>query len=224
MRDFQAMSEEWRVEVELGDEQHPLTVGERLRSLDLDDEARKRLGERVIATRDGNHMFLYARSEQEAREAERIAREIVAAEGLTAETSITRWHPVEEAWKDASAPLPASEGDTEAEEQRHEAEAERAAEAGDEYDWEVRVDLPSVGETQKLAERLADEDLPVRRRWRHVLVGAATEEQAAELGKRLESEAPESSEVHVEPSGGVPHPVFVFIEAHKPGIARDLGL
>ena len=47
------MAEEWRVEVELGDDQHHLTLGERLRSLDLDDEARKRLGDRVIVTRDG---------------------------------------------------------------------------------------------------------------------------------------------------------------------------
>ena len=54
------MSDEWRVEVELGDEQHHLTLGERLRTLDLDDEARSRLGDRVIATRDGDHMFLYA--------------------------------------------------------------------------------------------------------------------------------------------------------------------
>jgi hypothetical protein len=56
------------------------------------------------------------------------------------------------------------------------------------------------------------------------LVGAPTEERAAELGRRIEAEAPEGTEVHVEPSGGVPHPVFVFIGAHKPGIARDLGL
>jgi hypothetical protein len=218
------MSEEWRVEVELGDEQHHLTLGERLRSLDLDDEARKRLGERVIATRDGNHMFLYAGSEQEAREAERVVREILSAEGLTGQISLTRWHPNEEAWTDASVPLPTSEREAEAEHEQHEAVAERTAEAEGEYDWEVRVDLPGVGETLDLGKRLSEEGLPVRRRWRHLLVGAPTEERAAELGRRIEAEAPEGTEVHVEPSGGVPHPVFVFIGAHKPGIARDLGL
>ena len=31
------MADEWRVEVELTDEGHGLTVGDRLRSLDLDD-------------------------------------------------------------------------------------------------------------------------------------------------------------------------------------------
>lgn len=218
------MSEEWRVEVELGDEQHHLTVGERLRSLDLDDEARERLGGRVIATRDGDHMFLYAGSERSAKEAERVAREVVSAEGLTAEISITRWHPVEEAWRDASVPLPSSEQEEEAERRRHEAAEEHDAELEGEYEWEVRVDLPGVGETHDLAGRLREEGLPVRRRWRHLLVGAPTEERAAALAKRIETEAPEESAVQVEPSGGVRHPVFVFIGAHKPGIARDLGL
>ena len=100
------MSDEWRVEVDLDDEQHGLKLGERLRSLDLDDEARKRLGDRVIVTRDGSRMFMYAPTEAQAREAERVARELVAAEGLTADISLTRWHPDEDAWKDASIPMP----------------------------------------------------------------------------------------------------------------------
>jgi hypothetical protein len=218
------MSEEWRVEIELGDEQHHLKLGERLRSADLDEEARTRLGERVIVTRDGDHMFLYAGSEETAREAERVARELVSDEDLSAKIAVTRWHPVEEAWKDASVPLPASEQEERAEEHAHEEAEEREAETGGEYDWEVRVDLPGLRDTQELARRLSGEGLPVRRRWSYLLVGAPTEERAAELGKRIEAAAPEGSEVHLEPSGGVPHPLFVFIEAHKPGIARDLGL
>ncbi len=39
--------EEFRVEVELDDDEHHLTLGERLRAVDLDDEARERLGSRV---------------------------------------------------------------------------------------------------------------------------------------------------------------------------------
>ena len=30
--------------------------------------------------------------------------------------------------------------------------------------------------------------------------------------------------MQVEHAPGGPHPVFLYIEAHKPGIARDLGL
>lgn len=214
------MSEEWRVEVELGDEQHHLTLGERLRSRDLDDDARKRLGDRVIATRDGNRLFLYAMSEEGAREAERVVREEVSDEGLSGEITVTRWHPVEEAWLDPSAPFPETDTDADAERERH----EQAAEEAGAQDWEVKVTLPSVRETRELAERLSGEGMPVRRRWSHLLIGAPTEEQAAELGKRIESEAPEGSTVFVEPRGGVPHPLLVYFESHKPGIARDLGL
>jgi hypothetical protein len=205
------MADEWRVEVELGDEQHHLTLGERLRSLDLDDEARERLGDRVIVTRDGAQMFLYAGTEQAALEAERVARELVAAEGLSGEVGVTRWNEADEAWEDTSGdPGPA-------------ADKREYEERWSEPDWEVRIDLPGLRETHELAKRLEGEGLDVRRRWRHVLVGAATEKEAGELAKRLSSEAPGEAEVSVEPSG-VPHPVFVFAGAHTPGIARDLGL
>lgn len=205
------MSDEWRVEVALGDEQHHLTLGERLRSLDLDDEARKRLGDRVIATRDGDHLFLYAGTEEAAREAERVARELVASEGVSGEFRVTRWDEAKEEWTDESgAPGPA-------------AEVREREEAWSDPDWEVRVELPGRSETVELASKLEGEGLEVRRRWHHLLVGADTEGEAKELAKRLEAEAPEGADVNVEP-GGVPHPVFVFLGAHKPGIARDLGL
>jgi hypothetical protein len=214
------MAEEWRVEVDLEDEQHGLTLGERLRSLDLDDEARERLGDRVIVTRDGPRMFLYAATEEQAREAERVARDLVAAEGLGARTALTRWHPDEEAWKDPSVPLPSTDAERAVEEQRHETAAERAGR----HEWEVRVDLPSLRDTLDLARRLEAEALDVHRRWRHLLIGAPTENQAAELADRIRSQVPAEAQVQVEHAPGGPHPVFLYIEAHKPGIARDLGL
>jgi hypothetical protein len=215
------MSDEWRVEVDLDDPDHGYTLGERLRSLDLDAEAANRLGRKVIVTRDGSRMFLYAGTEEQAREAERVARELVAQEDLSARISLTRWHPVEEAWKDASIPLPRTEREREAEYERREEAEEREAEAEGAYDWEVRVDLPSLHDTRELAGRLRDEGLEVKRRWRHLLIGAPTEERAAEIGERIRAESPEGTEVHVEPTRGVPHPVFVLIGAA--GVPRGPG-
>jgi hypothetical protein len=85
------------------------------------------------------------------------------------------------------------------------------------------VDLPTLRDTLAFASRLADEGIDVRRHWKYLLVGAASEERADELAERIRGEAPEGSEVHVG-TAGAPHPVFVFVGAHKPGIARDLGL
>jgi hypothetical protein len=202
-------SDEWRVEVELGDDEHHLALGERIRALDLDEDARKRLGGSVTVTRDGPHMFLYATSEQAAREAERVVRELVAPEGLDAEVTLTRWHPVEEAWRDASEPLPQTDEEREAERRRHEeAEAAEAAREG-EYDWEVHVDPPHHGDAVDLERRLSEDGLPVKRRWKHLSVGALTEESAGEIAERVRTEAPEGTEVSIGATE-LQHPLFVF--------------
>ena len=60
MTDPEGQDEEFRVEVELDDDEHHLSLARRLRAVDLDDEARERLGSRVVVTRDGSHLFLYA--------------------------------------------------------------------------------------------------------------------------------------------------------------------
>jgi hypothetical protein len=223
MKDSAPMNDEWRVEVDLDDEQHGFKLGERLRSLRLDDEARERLGDRVIVTRDGPRIFLYAGAEEEAKEAERVARELVAEEGLSGSVSLTRWHPDEDAWKDASIPLPETEAERAAEHRRHEQAAEREPRPRWAYQWEVRVDLPTRRDTVGLASRLADEGIDTRRHWKYLLVGAASEERATELADRIRAETPEGATVQVV-TAGAPHPVFVFLGAHRPGITRDLGL
>ena len=70
--------EEFRVEVELGDDEHRLSFWERMRSLDLNDDAHRRLGSRVTITRDGNLMYLYTHSLADAQEAERTVKTLVA--------------------------------------------------------------------------------------------------------------------------------------------------
>jgi len=191
------VEDEFRVEVELDDE-HGYSLGERLRAFDLDDDARERLGPNVMVTRDGSRLFLYAASDVQAREAERIVRELVDADRLSADIAVTRWHPVEEAWKDASIPLPATPEDERAEyDAREETEAEEARLEGG-FDWEVVIHLPEREAAVQLAERLAAEGTPVVRRWRYVVAGALTEEDAQELADRLRSELPEDADVRVE--------------------------
>lgn len=92
--------EEFKVEVELGSEEHHLSFWERLRSLDVDDEARKRLGGRVTVTRDGNRIQLYTGSLQDAREAESTVRDFVLADEITAEYIVSRWDAASQEWVD----------------------------------------------------------------------------------------------------------------------------
>ena len=97
--------EEFRVEVVLGNDEHRLTFWERLRALDLDDDAQKRLGSQVTVTRDGNRMLLYTHTLADAQEAERTAKELVAHDKIEAEYTVTRWNPAEQDWTDPNVPV-----------------------------------------------------------------------------------------------------------------------
>jgi hypothetical protein len=204
--------EDWRVEVELDDEEHGYSLGERLRALDLDDEARKRLGRGVVVTRDGSKLFLYTATPEDADEAARVVRELVSAEGVTAELRTTRWHPVEEAWEDASRALPQTEAERERERELRDEREQREVEAGGTYDWRVHLQVSDRAEAAAIEERLRDEGLPVARRWRYLTIGALTEEQAGELGARLQNQLPRA-EIRVEPTMDLPSPSLVLIRS-----------
>jgi hypothetical protein len=184
------IEDEWRVEIDLDDEGNGYSLGERLRAHDLDDEARKRLGRRVIVTRDGPRLFLYTSDEEAAREAERVARALLEAERLTGSVRITRWNSSSEEWLGPETP------------------------AGDHpYEWEVHIDLPGRNEARELAARLGGEGLPAHRLWRWVTVDARTADDANEIADRLRQELPAGTEIRVEPNPeGIPGPTFVWLE------------
>jgi hypothetical protein len=216
--------DEWRVEVALDRDEHADTLSGALHDLQLDDEARKLLGNSVIVTRDGPQIFVYAWHEESAQEAERVVKHIMEDEELVGQVQLMRWHPIAEEWKPAEDPLP--EDEASALEEMRENEAQGTREAGDgEFPWQVVIEMPHVRGTHDLAQRLRLEGLPVKRRFRYLLVGATTEDDATELGKRLEEEVPEGARVGVRGNpDDMPLPTFVNLAAFKPGFLRDLGL
>ena len=206
------MAEDFRVEVELDDEAHGYSLRERFRAVRLDDEARKRLGRNVVVTRDASKLFLYAEDEEQAREAEQVVRRLLDEEGLTAEVRLTRWHPVEEEWKELSIPLPRTAEEEQLEYETREATEEREAETEGSYDWQVVLHVGSRSEAHELADRLAREGLPVARRWRYVVVGAVTEEEAQELEARFLAELGDQAEVTLSADlSDVPAGTFQFV-------------
>jgi hypothetical protein len=50
---------------------------------------------------------------------------------------------------------------------------------------------------------LEDEGLPVVSRWTYLIVGAENQDDANDIAKRLQREAPAGSVLHVEPGGGL---------------------
>ena len=196
--------EEWRVEVNLDDERHGYTLGERLRAHDLDDEARERLGAGAIVTRDGPRLYVYTTSEAAAREAERVLRELVDADRLTADISVTRWDEERDAWLDAER------GDV--------VEDPRAGEEGPEYFVLVEAEDQAVLET--LARRLQEEGRPIELRRDMLLVGSFDDEEVQELAERLKQEVGADARVQVRADifSELPSPGFLWFERRMPGM------
>jgi len=197
------MAEDWRVTVDFDDEGDGTQIAEWLAALELEAEERDRLGDRVVVSREGPRVFLYADTEERARAAlDTVARRL-EEEGRSAVTSFDRWHPIEQAWREASVPLPRTE-----EELRAEHERQQAREAAESLDrgraaWEVRIELPDHDETVELADRLEARGIPLVRRHTFLLVGAANEDEARALADELSREAPAGARIEVEPGGGL---------------------
>ena len=195
------MADDWRLTVQFEDEADALQLARVLRNVELGEHERPRLGDRVVVSRDGPRVFLYADAETRAREANHVVRSALDERGVAAEIRLHRWHPEEEMWEDPAVPLPRTDEERRAEHARlQEREAAESLASGL-AQWEVRVELASHADTAAFADRLEAEGLPVVRRWTYLLVGAVNADEARALGERLTAEAPEGARVEVEPGG-----------------------
>jgi hypothetical protein len=172
------MRDDWRIRIELpGEEQAENLLG-RL-GFDLGSDEAKRLareleGRRLAVSRDDNELFVYASSPAEAEQARRIVEAELADEDIEAQVSpVEHWLEGEERWTGE----PPQET-WEAEELEH----GRAP-------WEVRAERDSHGAAQELADELEREGYKVIRRFRYVIVGTGSEEEARELAARIHGEA-----------------------------------
>lgn len=208
------MNDEWRLQIDAGGAGDEMV--ERLSSRQLEHDLGATFGDTVIVSRDGDTVFLYAGSRDQADRAAALVSGLAERHGWTLATELSRWHPEAEEWKGADEPLPADQAGRRAE--HEEAIAGERAEVGasGEPQFEVRVDLGSHGDAAHFAKRLEGEGLPVVRRWRYLVVGAEDEDAAKALAQRLRGEAPAGSEVQVEGSGQVaweerpPNPFAIF--------------
>lgn len=201
--------------VRLGEHHHAIEISERLQASELEHDVLERLAGRIVVSRDGPELFLYAETETALREAERVVRSLLEEHDFAAQLELTRWHPDAEEWEPLGEPLPHTEEEREAErdELMEREDAESKAEGFSE--WEVRIELPGRHEAAELEERLESEGFPITRRWKYVLVGALDEDAANELADRLRGEAPAGSKVTVEGTyasvrSKVPNP-FAFL-------------
>jgi hypothetical protein len=204
------MNDDWRVQVTCPTTATAANLGELLRDGDFQHELDEAAGERVVASIDGNEVFLYAATRPQAEKAADAIKALVAPSGISIRTELRRWHPGSEEWADADLPLPATEAEAAAEHAELIARERAESAAMHESEYEVRVESHSHRDIVALANRLRDEGIHSVRRWHFLLVGVDDEQAAAALAERIRGEVPAGSTVTVEAS-------FVAVEAGVPG-------
>jgi hypothetical protein len=172
--------DDWRIRIEL-EEEHAPTVLERL-GLDLSSRARDLAREleehRLAVSREGDTLFVYTASALQAEQAREVVETELSESGIAPHSvQIEHWLSDEDRWDDEPA--------------GPDIEEEVAARGF--APWEVRVECKSHEEADALADRLEREGHDVVRRWRYLIVGAATRDEAASLAQQLHGE--------VEPGG-----------------------
>ncbi|MFL5921355.1 MAG: hypothetical protein ACJ75Q_12420 [Gaiellaceae bacterium] len=190
------MNDDWRIRVELGESVHAGTLLGRL-GLELGSDEAQRLarelqGHRLAVSNDEDTVFVYVDSSAQAEQARKIVEAELRDEGIEAEAVTERWLRDEERW---SGEPPQETWEEETIEQGH-------------APWEVRVELPSHHEADELADTLEREGYDVARRWRYLIVGAGSEEEARALARRVHGDAEPGGEVAWEVTPQNPFAVF----------------
>jgi hypothetical protein len=145
-----------------------------------------RLSDQVRVTSSSIEFILEAPSAGSADEAAQVAREVLARYDVSAPVRTERRSPRDQEWRDVTdEPSAVIDAERQAEhEYRQEQERERSRRVGFPA-WQVRVEVPSHRDVVALAGYLAAQGWRVRRRRRHLLVGADCEDDAEGLVREL---------------------------------------
>jgi hypothetical protein len=197
------MNDEWRLQIDVQDASQGESLVEKLDPRDLEHELSDAFHDKVIVSRDGPRVFVYAGTRAQAESARDFIVKQAESHNWAIKAELTHWHPAAEEWEDPDLPLPETDAARVAEhEELIAAERKELAERGV-PEFEVRVDLPSHRDAVRFDEMLRAEGIPAVRRWKYLVVGATDEDAAKALAARLQGEAPEGSKVTVEGSGQV---------------------
>jgi hypothetical protein len=180
-------NDDWRIRIEVEEEEHATGLIDRLAGDLGSDEARELAKDlearRLAVSRDGETVFVYAATRAEAEQAHAIVEAELRENGIQARTSrIEHWLDEEERWDDEPP------GETWEQEELDRGYAP----------WEVRVECPDRKQARELAEQLEAEGYKPERRFQYLIVGTASREDADALAARLHGEVEAGGEVVLE--------------------------
>jgi hypothetical protein len=194
------MSDDWRVRIELDDEDHARELERRLSRLDLPHDLTTAYRDRVVVSRDAAEVFCYADTRAQAQATERLVRAVALQGAWQISTELRHWHPEAEEWEDPDQPIARTRQEQAAEHEELVEHERQESEKQGFPDFEVRVKCPTREDAQALSERLRGEGIDNVHRWHFVVIGVPDEDTARDLAERIRGEAPEGSEVTAETS------------------------
>jgi hypothetical protein len=189
------VKDDYRIRIEVDDENaggllERLGLGLSGEAADLASDLEAR---RLVVSRDGDDLFVYAASYAEAENARSVIQAELRDNDIAAVTGpVERWLDEDDRWSD---------------EPPSETWEEEAIERGF-APWEVRVQMASHGDARDLGDRLEQEGFAIERRWRYLIVGTATKEEADALAARVHGEVEPGGELVWETVPGNPFAVF----------------
>lgn len=192
------MNDDWRLQIDFVAEGPADALHDRLDAQELEHGLSDAFHDRVVVSRDGTTLYLYAGDREQAEKARELVQRMSGEDEEEVTVDFRRWHPSAEEWRPADELLPGDGSERQGERQEAVARELKETEERGYPEFEVRIDLPSHHEAMGFAERLRGEGLPVVHRWKYVLIGAVDEEQAKELADRIRDEAPVGSKVAAE--------------------------
>jgi hypothetical protein len=192
------MNDDWRLQIDFQEQEHVRRLLERLDARELEHDLSDAFHDRVIVSRDGDHVFLYAGTREQAESAGKVVDQLAAKHGWSIDAELKHWHPTAEEWEDPDVPLPDGDAAQAAEHAELIATERRETEKRGHPEYEVRIDLPSHHDAVRFEEQLRGEGLPAVRRGKYLLVGATDEDKAKALAERIAAEAPAGSDVAAE--------------------------
>ncbi len=190
--------DDWRIRIHFAEPAHAGGFLQRLTGFssiggEPSELAQRLESRRLVVSYDEDDVFVYATTRAEAESAQAIVEAVLREQSVDAQSSgIEHWLADEERWDDEPP------GETWEEEQLESGHAP----------WEVRVESDSHDAASDLAGRLEAEGYAVERRWKFLIVGCATKEDATALAERLHGEVEPGGELVWETAPGNPFAVF----------------
>lgn len=197
------MSDDWRLHVSFEESGLAHRLTERFKTSELRHDLETSFHDRLAVSVDGDELFCYAGSREQAERAQELVRSLAAEHDWHVEMEIRHWHETAERWEEPDVPLPESDAERAAEHaELIDRERQELEERG--YpEFEVRVQFESHDAAGAFADRLRQEGFASARRANYLVIGASDEDTAKQLAERLRGEVGPGCTVSVEASSEV---------------------